>query len=197
MRLALRMSLGGLVAAALLISALLGAQAAFAAPTIPNFAPHLVTNIPVGTTPFGVAVNPETNRIYVADGGGGGGPDNTVFVISGKSNTLLTKITGLTAPDGVAVNGQTNRIYVTNIGNNTVSVIDGRTNTVTTPAIPVGADPAEIAVNERTNRIYVTNSFDNTLPGPPRSADESRRVRHSGSLVAWSAHRGKRLLRFG
>ena len=43
----------------------------------------------------------------------------------------------------------------------TVSVISGRTNTVTA-TIPVGSGPFGVAANPKTGTIYVTN-FDNTV----------------------------------
>ena len=57
-------------------------------------------------------------------------------------------------PVGVAVNTTTNMIYVTNYQDNSVSVIDGVTNTVI-DTIAVGNAPYGIAVNPNTNRIYV------------------------------------------
>ncbi len=72
--------------------------------------------IPVGSKPIGVAANPRTNRIYVADGG-----DET-WVISG--GTLWSPRSAWAAsPSGVTANLRTNTIYVTNIGGNTVSVL--------------------------------------------------------------------------
>ena len=74
-----------------------------------------------------VAVNPVTNKIYVANSSG------TVTVIDGATNTTTTVAAG-TAPIAVAVNPVTNKIYVANQGSNNVTVIDGATNTTTTVA---------------------------------------------------------------
>lgn len=63
-----------------------------------------------------------------------------------------------TKPGATAANPATNRIYVTNLDSNSVSVIDGTTNTVIGQPIAVGANPGGVAVNPRTNRVYVTNS---------------------------------------
>ena len=72
-------------------------------------------------------------------------------------------------PHGVAVNPVTNRVYVTNSGGqasgypgNTVSVIDGATNTVLT-TVTVGTGAFGVAVNPTTNRIYVSNRSDDTV----------------------------------
>ena len=66
---------------------------------------------------FGVAADPRTNTIYVADGG-----DET-WVISGRTNTVVTKVRVGSEPAGVAADPRTSAIYVTNIGDNTVSVL--------------------------------------------------------------------------
>ena len=51
---------------------------------------------------------------------------------------------------------------MTNAQSNTVSVINGRTNTVTA-TIPVGGEPAGVAVNRATDAIYAANTADNTV----------------------------------
>ena len=60
------------------------------------------------------------------------------------------------------LHASTNRIYVTQESSDTVSVIDGTTNTVIA-TVSVGDLPFGVAVNPTTNRIYVTNFFDDTV----------------------------------
>src|SRR5204863_3519406 len=80
-----------------------------------------VTTLTAGTSPFAVAVNPVTNKIYVANTGSG-----SVTVIDGASNTASTVGVG-SGPIAVAVNPVTNKIYVANqVGS--VTVIDGASN---------------------------------------------------------------------
>src|SRR5258707_424425 len=83
-----------------------------------------VTTIGAGTNPFAAAVNPVTNKIYVANRG-----SNNVTVIDGATNTPgpMPVPVGAT-PVAVAVNPLTNQIYVTNNTSNDVTVIDGATN---------------------------------------------------------------------
>src|SRR5919112_1991383 len=84
--------------------------------------------IPVGKTPVGIAVDPNTNRIYVSNSN-----NNTVSVIDGATNRVIgDPIPVGEGPFGIAVDPNTNRIYVSNYfsDNNTVSVIDGATNRV-------------------------------------------------------------------
>src|ERR1700746_3870449 len=116
---------------------------------VPSFV--AVTTVPVGTTPYAVAVNPVTNRIYVANQG-----SNNVTVIDGATNTTTTVTDpNATAAFSVAVNPVTKNIYVANQGSANVTVIDGATNT--TPAsvsatVAAGTNPVGVAVNPVTNK---------------------------------------------
>lgn len=65
-------------------------------------------------------------------------------------------------PVGIGINSVTNKLYVANQFSNTVTVIDGNTNTIET-TIPVDNFPYELEVNPYTNRIYVTNRGSNTV----------------------------------
>jgi YVTN family beta-propeller protein len=65
-------------------------------------------------------------------------------------------------PVGVAVNQASNRVYVPNSGDNTLSVLDGATNSVLA-TIPVGRLPCAIAVNPATDRVYVSNVNSNDV----------------------------------
>jgi YVTN family beta-propeller protein len=55
-------------------------------------------------------------------------------------------------PLNISVNPVTNKAYIANVFGNSVSVLDGATNTVTT--VPVGISPWAVAVNPATNKIY-------------------------------------------
>ena len=78
----------------------------------------VTATIPVGTQPAGVAANPKTNTIYVANSF-----DNTVSVISGRTNTVTATIPVGGVPVGVAADPKTRTIYVTNANSGTVSVL--------------------------------------------------------------------------
>jgi YVTN family beta-propeller protein len=108
--------------------------------------------IPVGQGPNQAAVDPRTGAIYVTNF-----QDNTVSVISGRTNTVVATIAmgpGVSAlQDGV--NPRTSRLYVIN-EDNAMPVINTRTNAVITTADLADSEPGGIAVNPRTNKIYVT-----------------------------------------
>ncbi|MBI1927874.1 T9SS type A sorting domain-containing protein [Candidatus Poribacteria bacterium] len=130
---------------------------AFHTSTPPTPAQTVVATIPVGNSPIGVGVNPNTNRIYVANSS-----DRTVSVIDGDTNTVMATVPVQMDPRGVGVNPTTNRIYIANRNSNSVSVIDGGTHTVVT-TVGVGEGPNGIGVNQTTNRIYVANQDNNRV----------------------------------
>ncbi|MBZ5658723.1 MAG: choice-of-anchor D domain-containing protein, partial [Acidobacteriia bacterium] len=100
--------------------------------------------------PFGVAVNPVTNKIYVANYG-----SNNVTVIDGATSATQTVPAG-SHPVAIAVNPVTNKIYVPNSDSSNVTVIDGATNT--TQTVGAGSFPYAAAVNPVTDKIYVPNA---------------------------------------
>jgi YVTN family beta-propeller protein len=110
-----------------------------------------------GDEPVDISVNPNTNKIYVANYGSG-----TVSVIDGKTNSNATNIQIGAEPIAIAVNAKTNKIYVANNGSGTVSVINGETNRVI-PEIKVGIYPRDIGINPVTNKIYVANYGSGTV----------------------------------
>ena len=63
----------------------------------------------------------------------------------------------------IAFNPDNGDMYVANHDSDTVSVIDGQTNTVIGSPIPVGDDPFEIAFNPDNGDMYVTNHNSDTV----------------------------------
>jgi YVTN family beta-propeller protein len=114
-----------------------------------------IATLPSGQGPYAAAVNPVTNRIYIANYTG-----NSVTVIDGSNHTTATVSAGI-APASVAVNPATNKIYVANFIGATLTVIDGATNGAST--IGVGTGASTVAVNPVTNKIYVANSVSGTV----------------------------------
>jgi DNA-binding beta-propeller fold protein YncE len=84
--------------------------------------------IAVGSGPGDIAVDPQTNFIYVTHGVYNNKP-GSVTVINGatKATSTLTD-PSLVGPFRAAVNPATNKIYVANSGNNNITVIDGAHN---------------------------------------------------------------------
>jgi YVTN family beta-propeller protein len=113
------------------------------------------------------AVNPTTNRIYVATEHhmvNNVEQNGTVTVIDGNNNyTKIASIPVGVKPLGIAVNYVTNRIYVTNYMDGTVSVIDGNSNKVIGKPIKLDFGVEGIAINPLTNKIYVANGVTATV----------------------------------
>ena len=67
------------------------------------------------------------------------------------------------SPVDIGVNQLTGTIYVVNIGNGTVSVINGTTNTKIGKDIPVGDGRYRLGISYLTDKVYVPNLGDNTV----------------------------------
>ena len=111
-----------------------------------------------GLGAHGIATNPVTNKIYVANHTTG-----NVSVIDGTSNELVDTVKVGDNPEFIAVNSDTNMIYVTGLDSSSsqntsiISVIDGTNNQVVRN-IKVSEDTlGEIAINQNRNMIYVLN----------------------------------------
>jgi YVTN family beta-propeller protein len=72
------------------------------------------------------------------------------------AQTVVATIPVGSVPSLIAADVKTNKIYVTNAGDNTVSVIDGVTNTVI-DVLTVGQFPQAVTVNPVLDLIYVGN----------------------------------------
>ncbi len=134
--------------------------------TVINTANNLVvTTIPVGTGPFGVAVKPDGSRVYIANSGSG-----SVSIINAINNTVLTTVAVGAGPNGVAISPDGSRVYVTNNTANSVSVIDTAMNTVVTTITGGFTSPLGVVVNTAGTRVFVTN---NVFPGTVSVIDTS------------------------
>ena len=135
---------------------------------------HARLKPPVGSNPFGIAVDQATDTIYTANIADGEHP-GTVSVINGATcNGQDTSGCGQTpaaAPagfgaNGIAIDHRSHRVYVTNIQDTSVSVIDGaacngqHTSSCsrTPPKIAVGDYPGSIAVDPKVGTAYVSTA---------------------------------------
>jgi len=109
---------------------------------------QVLTNIFVDST-GGIAVNPNTGKVYLTCGGG-----YRICVMDSKNNNLTIATSKIEGSD-IALNPNTNTIYVLDTFSNTISVLDGKTNEKVSSDIEVGERPRDIAVNPNTNTIYV------------------------------------------
>ncbi len=109
-----------------------------------------------------IRVNQSLNRVYLITGTG------LLHVLDGTSHALITTLSvgslnpTILFPIQVAVNESTGQVIVADFNNDTVTIIDGLTNTLLA-TLAVGDGPSAVAVNELSNRIYVGNLNDNTI----------------------------------
>ena len=122
---------------------------------LPANAQTLLGSVIAGRYPVAVAINPQTNKIYVVNQN-----SNNLTVIDGVTNQTATVPTG-SAPMALAINPVTNKIYVANSSSASVTVVDGATNHTAT--VSTGLYPVGVAVNPATNQIFVTNFSSNTV----------------------------------
>lgn len=142
------------------------------------------TVIPAGRSvacePFEMDFNPSLNRLYtVCDVAGAQSDRLIVHAATGTQLAAIAEITvGSAGPDvpggedgrgGVVVNRLTGSVFVSNAYDDTVSVIDGATNTVIS-TVRVGRSPYGLGVDAPMKRVYVANRLSNTvtLVGDPR-----------------------------
>lgn len=78
------------------------------------------------------------------------------------TEALKTTVSVGDIPIEIAVNLNTNRIYSCNLSSNSLSVINGKTQTLITN-VNVGESPRSVAINTMTNTIYVANKGSNSV----------------------------------
>ena len=119
----------------------------------------VISVIPTGEAPVGVAMDPVRRRAYVVLSG-----DDAVEMIDLQEIRVLVRLplAGGDAPLDVAITPDGMTLLVANSGSNTVSVIDavafferGR--------IPVGAAPQHVLLDRTGRRAYVFNSLSDTI----------------------------------
>jgi DNA-binding beta-propeller fold protein YncE len=126
---------------------------------------------PSALSPHAVAVNPVTNKIYVANANDRSNSGNgVVTIIDGATNSItnMRDPNARTACDplstvNIAVDSTRNQIYVVNCGSDNISVIDGSSDSVVSVADSNAVGPIAVAVNSATNKIYVANAGSNNV----------------------------------
>jgi len=116
-----------------------------------------------GQQRHGVAVNPNTNMIYVTNRAA-----NTVDMIDGATNGVIKTIPVGSGPEGIAVDRDHDRIYVVNVRSSSISIIDGPSSAVIGTLTLNLAGPRQAAVDPVNGRLYIPNfnngTFVTTVP---------------------------------
>jgi YVTN family beta-propeller protein len=117
----------------------------------------LVDGIPVGAHPFGVAVDPARDLVFVANTG-----SDNVSVISDLTDQPVASIGVGVAPAGIAYAGAIGAMFVANSGSNNISIIDDATMSVV-GNVNVGMGPVGVAVDALDGRVYVANNASSSV----------------------------------
>jgi YVTN family beta-propeller protein len=107
--------------------------------------------VTVGQNPFGVAVTPDGNKIYVANQNSG-----NVSVIDGNARKVIFTIPVGNSPVRVAISPDGLKAIVTNQMSYNISIIDIKLNRVIA-TLPVGKEPIGISISRDGKRAYVAN----------------------------------------
>ncbi len=130
---------------------------------------YIAANAPLGMQPNFAFVDPNRNRLYVANGG-----DNTVSVFDSSSITpsgnpqipLLKTAPVGTDPVGVTALLDGSNFFTANAGSNDVSVVSQNSfSLLSTVVLPTGANPAFIASDPTSQKVYVADqgTFETTI----------------------------------
>ncbi len=123
---------------------------------------QLLSTIPVGDTPVGIAIDPSANRIYVANQHSG-----SISVIDGGSNQVVATWNQMGNVWRLAVDPQLGNLYATlpppTIGSfSGLEVIDIATGTIAAK-IPGGPAADDVSLNPTTHHVFLGDSTDGTV----------------------------------
>ena len=120
-------------------------------------AQKVTATLAIGCPAYSIAVNQNTNKIYIVCDWIGGGGD--IVVIDGATNNVTTISTSY-YPESVAVNPTTNNVYIAaenSSGDETILVLAGATNKITEVPVSFATFPTQVVVNPTNNKVYVYN----------------------------------------
>jgi YVTN family beta-propeller protein len=124
----------------------------------------IVTTIAIGNVSSGIAVDSNSNRVYVANNS-----DSTVSVIDGASNTVIDTVAMPGNPGSVAIDESTQNVYVLASNSSTFAstlyVVSEATDAVIETIPLPGTLPlaAGVAVDPAAQRAYVIDNFAGAL----------------------------------
>jgi YVTN family beta-propeller protein len=126
-----------------------------------------LTEVEVGSNPFGVAVNHSTGTVYVADDTGVAVIDATACNAQNPTGCarIPVAVRAGNGGIGIAMDASTDTVYVANGADDTVSVIDASTCNARSqsgcsadhPVVHVGSLPTHLAVDLAAHTLYVSN----------------------------------------
>jgi len=133
---------------------------------VDTVANKVVTTVPVGVNPKGIACDPERGLIYVVNQNLDPNPPDeqhlyatnpgSVSVIDGATNSVVQTIGMGRGPEYTALDANAHRLYVSNEIEHSIAVVDTMAGTVVAN-IEVGEAPIGVTVDPDTHTLYVAN----------------------------------------
>ncbi|MCM3748201.1 hypothetical protein M3223_12635 [Paenibacillus pasadenensis] len=111
---------------------------------------RVLSEIPVGNGPVGVAVSPDENSVYVTSVGAG------ISIINADTDRVVGTVAEMDSW-GIDFSPDGSTYYVNNVGSNSVSMYDARSNKPL-QRTSVGLAPIGIVVSGDGRRVYTANS---------------------------------------
>jgi len=120
----------------------------------------IIATVPLATGAYLPAINPLTNRIYIASCNSYKTPLRCfVAVLDGNDNKVIASIpvtnTEGNGIQGIAVDPVIDKVYIANASDNVINVIDGHTNKLAETISINGESPYSIAIDPFNRRLYV------------------------------------------
>jgi len=115
----------------------------------------------LGASPFGVAVSPVSEQVFVLMGG-----SNEVWVIDPGRQSVISRIPVGDGPNGIAFTPDGKRVFISNSRSGDLTVIDAEKLQVEI-TVPVGKMPFGVAVSPDGKHVYVVNVESRTLAALP------------------------------
>ncbi len=122
--------------------------------------------LPVGSDPFGVAVDPSAGEVFVSNTG-----SDNVTVLSDRSNASLGSFPTGDAPMGIAVDPALSEVFVANSGSANLTVYSESTGAVVA-SVPVGLDPTGLALDPYSGKLFVADGGSFTVTVVDVATDE-------------------------
>ena len=149
---------------------------------IDGFTNRELTDIRVGNSPLGIGINLATSWLYVANLN-----SKTITVIDAIENReIKPPLKYASLPYDIVINPHTNKVYISDLGKDSVLVLEGSNNTLVA-SIPVGSKPSVLAINTQTNTIYVSNFRNDSVSvinGTSNKVESNIKVGHNPVGIA-------------
>lgn len=120
----------------------------------------VIATIPLGAQPGGMAITPDGTKLYVSDGTLAPNLGNSISLIDTATNKIVSKITVGNEPSDIAISPDGRTAYIANTSDNTISVVDTATGTVSQiillNSLNAAGNPSALSITPDGTQLYVT-----------------------------------------